>query len=700
MANEHSELFQEEARDLLEELETSLLELEKNKTDDGLVKKIFRALHTIKGSGAMFGFDEISEFTHQVENAFDMVRNGKIPVTRELVDIGLSSIDIIKMMFNPNEGNEELQNRKSIIIENIEKLKPSPTHNDNQEKLIQTLPIISEEDGKEITYRIRFKPESDFEEKGGDLLLLFNELHKLGTCRTVAHVMNIPVVEEIETDRCYMSWDILLTTSKSKNAIRDIFIFVEDYAQISIDIIDDGNSPHDEADYKKLGYIMVERGDLSIEDMKDILASKKFFGEMLIERGIVNVDKVESALVEQEHVRELRKKRQNEEILSTLRVPAEKADKLVNLVGELVTMQARLSQVANECDDPELISIAEEAERLIWDLRDNAMSIRMIQISTTFSRFTRLVRDLSEELQKKVELVTEGGETELDKTVIERLTDPLLHIIRNCIDHGIELPKERENLKKNPVGTIRLSAAYSGAKVIIVVEDDGAGIDIDAVKTRAIDRGLLKPGAEISENQLYNILFEPGFSTAKELTSISGRGVGMDIIKKNIEALRGTVTIKSRKGSGTRITLQIPLTLAIIDGLMIQVGKENYIIPLSAVEEIVELTREDREKTHGRDIITIRGRIVPYIDLRDYFLFKGEKPFIQQIVVVEVENKKVGIVVDEVIGKHQTVIKSLGKVYRDADGISGATILGDGTVALILDVTRIALSTESQSESN
>ncbi len=702
MINEQSEMFKEEAFELLEELETSLLELEKTPGDTDLVRKVFRALHTIKGSGSMFGFEEIAGFAHEVENVFDLVRGDRLPVTKDLVNLALSAGDIIKRMLEQPGDDTALEGRRGEILGSLQHIASASTPAGQAAPTplpAEPAPVESPTAGGgaavEVTYRIRFKPSTEILRQGTDVKDLLEELTMLGTSRVIAHLHDVPTLEELQPDACYVYWDIILTTGKGMNAVKDIFIFVENVAEIKIDVIDQGPLPdEEETGYKKLGYILVEREDLSIEDMQRILRDKKLFGEMLVEEGLVAPEALESALAEQEHIREIRKQRQKDESISTLRVPSDKADKLVNLVGELVTLQARLTRISEQSDDPELLAVAEETERLVWDLRDSTMGIRMVPISTLFGRFRRLARDLSDELGREAELITEGGDTELDKTVIERLCDPLVHLIRNCIDHGIEAPEAREKRGKPRAGAIRLKASYSGANVLIVIEDDGAGIDPNKVRARAVERGLIKPDAELSGPGLFSLLFEPGFSTAKEITNVSGRGVGMDVVKKNIEALRGSIQVKSTHGKGTQVILKIPLTLAIIDGLLICIEEEHFILPLSMVEEIVELSREDIARTHGGDIANIRGKIVPYLKLRETFDISGTPPDIEQIVVVEVEHRRVGFVVDQVIGKHQTVIKTLGKIYQNVAGLSGATILGDGTVALILDVSRLAQDAE------
>ncbi len=415
------------------------------------------------------------------------------------------------------------------------------------------------------------------------------------------------------------------------------------------------------------------------------------------EKGPAGGDNAQIALAEQQDARE---QRQGVDASSSIRVATGKLDSLVNLAGELVTVQARLSQTALTLGNSALQSIAEEVERLTADLRDNTMSIRMLPIGTTFSKFKRVVRDLSAELGKEIELTTDGAETELDKTVIEKLGDPLVHIIRNSIDHGIERPDERMAAGKPRKGTIHLSALHSGAHVLIRVQDDGAGLDVDAIRATAVERGLLRIDAEITEQELWQFILTPGFSTAKQVTGISGRGVGMDVVKKSIDAIRGVLEISSEKGAGTTITLKLPLTLAIIDGFLTKIGADSYIFPLPLVEECVELTRDNAFSKSNRNLINVRGHIVPYIRLREQFSINGEAPLIEQIVITKAGKRRVGLVVDAIVGQHQTVLKSLGAFYRDVEGISGATLLGDGTVALILDIPKLISLAEQYREAD
>lgn len=697
--------YKEEANELLAELEASLLELEDNPEDAELIGRAFRCLHTIKGSGAMFGFDEIAGFTHEVETTFDLIREGKLHVTKELIGLALLACDHIRGLLESSEGGRAPDKEHGDgIIATLKKLTGASTEADADAASPECRPEASEqadeavdiEPDREVSYRVRFRPEHHLLTTGFNPLLLLNELRELGPCNVVAQTSDIPEIEDLDPLGCYTYWDVVLTTVHGENAIRDLFIFIEDECAINIEVIDDGESTDEEdlskavlTNHKRLGEILVEKGDLTPDDVNSALSAQKPIGQLLMEAGVVDPGLIESARAEQEHIKALRRTKLESQTISTVRVPADKLDTLVNLVGELVTVQARLSQFAAIQNQPEIISIAEEVERLTEDLRENAMNIRMVPIGTTFNKFKRLVHDLATELGKNVVLETDGAETELDKTVIERLSDPLIHLIRNSVDHGIEAPDVREKFGKPKHGTVRISAVHSGANVLIRVADDGAGLDSEAIRAKAVAKGLISPEVELSEKDAFALIFIPGFSTADKLTNISGRGVGMDVVKRNIEALRGSIEIESTKGAGTVMTLKLPLTLAIIEGLLVKVGAGQFVIPLPVVQECVELTPRDKTESNGRDLAHVRGEIVPYIRLRERFLVTGQVPDIEQIIITDASAGKVGLVVDQVIGERQTVIKNLGKLFRHVEGVSGATILGDGKVALILDVPKL-----------
>ncbi|MFH0997114.1 MAG: chemotaxis protein CheA, partial [Pseudomonadota bacterium] len=556
MTDNYKEAFKEEAHELLTELETALLELERTPSDEEIIGRVFRAMHTIKGSGAMFGFDRVAAFTHDVETVYDRVRNGKITVTKPLIDLTLSACDeILKMIDDTGQGEDEDAAITEAITKSFRDMLLAPEISsasgaassiaDNVTadagQSVVDAPDAPAIDRREVTYRIRFRPEAGIFTSGTNPTLLLNELRDLGACDILANTDPIPFLNDIDPEVCYTAWDIILTTTRDENAIRDVFIFVEDACELHIDVIDAARQIDSEQDYKKLGEILVERGDLNADTLKEVLGAQKRIGSILVDSGMVSNDQVQAALVEQQHIRDKRQKRQTAESTASIRVPAERLDRLVNMVGELVTVQSRLSQLSARFNDLSLIQVAEEVERLTAELRDNTMSIRMLPIGATFSRFERLVRDLSTELGKEIILNTEGAETEMDKTVIEKLNDPLIHIIRNSIDHGIEKPEIRKAAGKPAQGTVHLSAEHSGANIFIRISDDGAGLDTDGIRTKAVEKGLIASDAVLSEKEIFSLTLMPGFSMAKTVTNVSGRGVGMDVVKKGIDALQGTI---------------------------------------------------------------------------------------------------------------------------------------------------------------
>ncbi|MGE4536762.1 MAG: chemotaxis protein CheA [Desulfovibrio sp.] len=691
----HRAAYLEEARDLLADLEASLLELERTPDDADLLHKIFRALHTIKGSGSMFGFDDIAAFTHDVESVFDRVRNGLLAVNGRLLDLSLRACDHIKSLLSPEDedaaaldadGREILEGFRAFGGETAKPATVAP----QAEPAAQAPP-------PEVMriFRLRFQPHAGMLASGNNPLHLLEDVAALGDCRLYAHVENISPLDGLDPEACLAWWDCVIRTTSDAAALTDVFVFAEDDCELSVEVLDDGCAVNGEQVHCRLGDILVARGDITPEDLAEALSSQRRLGDILKDKGIVSNGQVASALSEQAAVRELAvKHHERAEKTSSIRVAADKLDALVDLVGELVIVQAQIRQAVEERGDPLLRSLAEHLERLGDSLRDSTLSIRMLPIGATFGKFRRLVRDLTAELGKEIELVTTGEETELDKTVIERLGDPLVHLLRNSIDHGIESPEARAAADKPATGVIRLGAAHAGGEVVITVADDGAGLDAAAIRARAEERGLVPPGLEMTPKELYNLIFLPGFSTAKAVTSISGRGVGMDVVKRAIETLRGVVEIDSEPGRGTTITVRLPLTLAIIDGLQVQVGAQYYVLPLASVGECLEMAREPGDGGEA-GMLNMRGEVVPCLRLRDLFAIDGAPPDIEPIVVVAVDGTRVGLAVDRVIGEHQTVIKSLGPLYRDIGEFSGATIRGDGRLALILDVSALVRRAES-----
>ena len=689
------EVFKEEAAEHLESLEGYFLELEGDLEDMEMVGNIFRSMHTIKGSGSMFGFNAVASFAHELENVYDLVRNNKMKATTELVEISLDARDHLCQLLETEDigVSVDLVTGKELVTE-LRKLIPS-----EGEKVSETgdfaVPVSDTQ--AEKTYRIRFRPSLDIFANGTNPLFLLEELRELGSCVIVAQTSDLPALSQLDPESCYTYWNITLTTDQGSDAIEDVFVFIDDQSEVNIEVIDEGDE-EEEGKNKRLGELLVERGALTQDQLAETLQQQDHLGNILEKSGLVDSGQINAALEEQKHVQAVRKKRQKKapeaEAIASIRVSSSKLDIMVDLVGELVTVQARLMAYASQRDDAELTTISESFSHLTSTLRDQTMSIRMLQIGTTFNKFRRLIRDLSKDLGKEVAIIAEGAETELDKTVIERLDDPLVHIIRNSVDHGIESPEDRLALGKPREGTISLVAAHTGTTVTIAISDDGKGMDSEAIRAKAIERGLITADTDISQKQLFELIFEPGFSTAAEVTNVSGRGVGMDVVKKNIMAMRGQIDITSQKGVGSTITIRLPLTLAIIHSLLVTVGKEYFVLPLAAVEECIELTSSDIEHSNGRDFVNVRGEIVPYIHLRKEFSIKRHSSELEQVGITNLEGIRVGFVVDSVVGEHQTVIKSLGHLYKDLEGVSGATILGNGEVALIVDILKLAKRVE------
>jgi two-component system chemotaxis sensor kinase CheA len=652
-AEQFKQSFREEAREILTDLEAALLELNENRNAADVVGRIFRGLHTIKGSGSMFGFERMAAFTHDLETAFDKVRNGLLDVSSDLIELTLAALDQISVMLEEEVSGEPSDNNAcSKILDRVRQLtgieeSAIPAAKNN------SMPVVSAVAGESVrNWQIRFAPGPDLMRCGANPLLLLSELSSLGSLSIHASLEAIPALAKLDPECCYVSWEMVLATVASADTIRDVFIFVEDACELSVE-------PDDAAENANLAASAgeAERISSAITEPRARSGGRRIY------------DKPDNA--------------------TSLRVPAAKLDQFVNLVGELVTVQARLSELAGRQDDAEVTAVSEEVERLASALRESSMDIRMMPIRGTFEKFRRLVHDLARELNKDVELTIEGAETELDKTVIEQLGDPLMHLIRNSMDHGIEEAADRIARGKPATAGLRLSARHSGANVLIAVSDDGRGIDADAVRQRAIEKCLVAPEAVLSEAELFALILQPGFSTAKQVTDVSGRGVGMDVVRQRVESLRGTIEVVSNPGMGTSVTMRLPLTMAIIDGLLVDVGSACFVLPMGSTLECIELTRADIARANGKHLINVRGEIVPYVRLREHFNVQSAAPEIEQIMLVESSEGRFGFVVDHVLGNCQTVIKSLGRFYRQVQIVSGATILGNGAVALILDPERL-----------
>jgi len=658
--------FIEEAIEHINDLEAALLQLETEPDNRELIERVFRSMHSLKGGGAMFGFEKISEFTHNLETVYDMVRTGQKNIDRDLLNITLSSVDHLKCLLSEeNElvGIAKINHHQLLqqIAHLITKSNDSPSQHIEPEIAHSGL----------STYYILFTPQENIFDNGTNPLYLIDELVSLGSAFVIPHLQRIPSIEEYNPAKCYTFWEIFLATEQEINAITDVFIFVEDSCKLDI-------------------HRVSERNLLESENFKNKLKENKTLGS---DWGINGVLNYVSDLERQNQKKNKAVQKKNvyanskDSNISSIRVSSEKLDQLMNLVSELVTTQARLSLFAENEANGELIAIAENVQKLSRQLRDVAFSIVLIPVENMLTRFQRLVRDLSNELKKDVVLLAEGTETELDKTIIENLTDPIMHILRNSLDHGIEEASVRAKLGKPTQGTIKLKAFYSGANVHIEIKDDGAGIDSEKIRKKAISKGLITPDTILSKKEMFDLIFLPGFSTAANVTDVSGRGVGMDVVRRKIADIRGEVEIDSKLNSGTTITLKLPLTLSIIDGLLVKIEDTNYVIPLSAVEKIYAIEHSKLVNTFNH-LVILDGVQIPFFYLREEFDIDKHTEAMDQVVVVKYEDQKVGFVVDSVVGEYQAVLKPLGKYYKRQEIISGATILGDGTVALVFDTNK------------
>jgi two-component system chemotaxis sensor kinase CheA len=661
-------IFREEAAELLVDLETALLHLEQRPTDREPLDTAFRALHTIKGSGSMFGFEAAASFTHHLESAFDRMRKGELAATTAMIGIALAAKDHIRILID-DPANADTAAGDGILARLAEQ----------SGSATMSASLRQEREGEEsrATWRVRFRLAPDALERGTNPLLLLDELRELGDAEIVALTDDVPPLEELEPTRCHIAWEVTLTTAHPRSTIEDVFIFVIDETELTIEPAPGAQPEHEPQPAPAMAS---EPPAPPPRDLSAVTGHVR-----LTEPAVPKADAAPE-------------KGKAHPAANSIRVPAERLDDLMDQVGELVIAHARLKQLISDSVDLQIKSVTEEIERLSNGLRDITMGIRMVPVESLFGRFRRLVRDLSQELGKDVVLTMSGEETELDKTMIERLNDPLVHIIRNSLDHGLEPAADRVAAGKPPLGLIHLSARHVGTRVLMSIRDDGRGLDRDRIRAKAEEQDLIPPGAKLSDAELFQLIFHPGFSTARTLTSVSGRGIGMDVVKRTIDGLRGTIEVSSIPGCGTEITLGLPLTLAIIDGLLVRVGQGRYVIPLFAVEECVELPPDVERRHAGRNFLNIRGALVPFLRLRDSFGVRHPPDLYQKIVIISSGDKRVGLVVDQVLGDHQTVIKSMSKLHADVANFSGATILGDGSVALILDIAQIVAAGQVQEQ--
>ena len=663
--------FLQEAEDLLAEIETAALSLNPSVSNEESVNHIFRAFHTIKGSGSMFGFDKVAAFTHHIETLLDQVREGTIAVTDHLPSIILAAADQIKLLLGAAQGGPAVDmSLQAALLETVAQMTQPAAQGMAEDKPAarneRTLP----------SWVIKFHPDPNILISGGNPLLLIRDLKKLGACIVEGRAEDLPLLTEIDAEACYFSWTIQLVGSCTEVDIRDVFLFVEDGSELLI-------TPGEE--------ISPAGQNSEVKASTDCPITASVQDAIVLSAATIPQPPLQTEAVAAPSSQATTKE-------ATVRVPAARLDRLVNLVGELVMNQSRLASAAEPFHSPELAGPVEEIDRLVSELRDDVLQIRMMPIGSIFGKFRRLVRDLSLQLGKEIDLVTVGEDTELDKSILDQLSEPLVHMLRNSIDHGIESPALRREKGKPSKGTIRLIAVHRGSDVVVSIEDDGGGLNRDVIRSKAISKHLIAADANLSEKEIFNLILMPGFSTAATITSVSGRGVGMDVVKRQIDALRGSLNISSKPGKGTCMSLTLPLTLAIIDGLLVETGNSQYIIPLASVTENVELHESERLLNNGRNIVAVRGELIPYIDLRQLFKTDGAAPSISKIVLVQYEEHRVGLVVDRVLGTYQTVIQALGKFFHNIGVVSGSTIMGDGRVSLILDIASIVRMAESHGD--
>jgi two-component system chemotaxis sensor kinase CheA len=698
-------VFSVEAREQLEAMEAGLMQLEQGDRDPETINAVFRAAHTIKGGAGVVEIHSVEKFTHVLENVLDRLRNGEIEVSGDMISALLKGCDHIGALLSVVQGgemepDEELKTAGAAITESLRPFLGAKAPAAGQEVSASADGNIERDNRDSATsdcwhISVRFGP--NVLRNGMDPLAFLRYLLNLGE---IAHITTLtdalPAADEMDPESCYLGFEISFRSHASKEAIEKVFDFCRDDCELHIlppnskvaDFLHLIEALPEET--MRLGEILVKSGALTQEELDaglktqsdskvgaDGTAPAPQLGDILVQQSTIQPELVEAAAAKQKTVSE---KKAAES--SLIRVHADKLDQLIDLVGELVIAGASANLLAQKSGQGTLVEATSVLSRLVENIRDSALQLRMVQIGETFNRFNRVVRDVSKELGKDIELVISGAETELDKSVVEKIGDPLMHLVRNALDHGIEPAEVRAANGKPVKGRVELNAFHDSGNIVIEVVDDGGGLKADKIQAKAIEKGIIQPGQTLSEQEIVNLIFEAGFSTMEKVSNLSGRGVGMDVVRRNIQALRGQVDVKTEVGVGSRFVIRLPLTLAIIDGFLTGVGKASYVIPLDSVVECIELAGTSEE----RDYLNLRGEVLPFVRLRDLFEASGQKPVRENVVVVQHAGQKAGIVVDQLLGEFQTVIKPLGTLFRNMRGIGGSTILGSGEVALILDV--------------
>ncbi|MEN6585131.1 MAG: chemotaxis protein CheA [Sulfuricella sp.] len=723
--------FVEESHDLLQSMEDALLRIESAGGDAEDINAIFRAAHTIKGSAGLFGFDCVVSFTHVVENLLDRTRNGELAMGGDLVALLLGCCDHIRVLVD-HVATRDGETLDSDVITAGEDLMGRLRAYGGSGPVAEHPPVTIEPENREQrpledgvaadTWHISLRFGTAVLRNGMDPLSFIRYLGTLGEIAAIITLLDaMPATADMDPESCYLGFEIDFRGDVSKETLEGAFEFVRDDCLLHI------LPPHARVveflklvselpeGVERLGEILMASGALTHKELESALSSQKDeeiaarrnddghdaglrpLGEIVVKQGFVQQPVVDAALEKQKQVRDSKAQESR-----FVRVHADKLDELINLVGELVIAGASANLLAQRARQSALQEAASVMSRLVEEIRDGALRLRMVEIGDTFHRFQRVVRDMSRELGKDIELVISGAETELDKMVVEKIGDPLMHLVRNSIDHGIESAQVREAQGKNAKGTLRLNAYHDSGSIVIEVSDDGGGLNRDRIFDKAVEQGLASAGQAMTDQEIFNLVFEPGFSTADKVTNLSGRGVGMDVVRRNIEALRGMVEICSEPGLGATVKIRLPLTLAIIDGFLVGVGKSAYVVPLDMVLECVELDESERQASREHSYVNLRGEVLPFLRLRDQFEIGGQPSRRENIVVVQYAGQKAGLVVDELMGEFQTVIKPLSSLFRQLKGISGSTILGSGEVALIMDVPTLvqqAVNRETQAVS-
>ena len=678
-----------EARELLEDMEAALLRVADEADPRESINAIFRAAHTIKGSSGLFGLDAIVAFTHVAESVLDRVRDGAVALDAGLVALLLACGDYIGRMVDAVERAEP-QADPHADPEGAALLARLQAHLEVREEPAAELsaaPAVAEGGPARWHLSLRFGP--DVLRNGMDPLSFIRYLATLGEIEHLVTLPDaVPALDALDPEGCCLGFEIAFVTSVDRAAIENVFEFVID--DCALRIVPPGSQVARYIELiqslpegpSRLGEILVRCGSVTAHELDAALrlqaevAPTRKIGAILAEQGTVAPQVVEAALVKQKQAKETRGSESQ-----SVRVDADKLDRLINLVGELIIATAGANLVAKRTRNLELMERNSTLADLVEEVRDSALQLRMVKIGATFNRFKRVVHDVARELGKDIELAVSGEDTELDKTVVEKIGDPLMHLVRNAMDHGIDSPERRAERGKPATGTVSLNAFHDSGSIVIQVGDDGGGLDRERILAKGLERGLVEPGRAMSDAEVYALIFEPGFSTAEQITNLSGRGVGMDVVRRNIEALRGNVAIASEPGRGTTVTVRLPLTLAIINGFQVGVGKSVFVVPMDMVDECIEFSAEP-----GQDYTDLRGQVLPFIRLRDLFDVPGRPATRQNIVVVKHAGQKFGLVVDALMGEAQAVIKPLSRMFVQVRGISGSSILGSGDVALILDV--------------